>query len=66
MAMTRLPARDRKYLMPAPIPATPNEIERLMADFGVNIVDLLAMPDIADIEFEPARVDAICRPAEFD
>jgi len=66
MALTRLPARDRKYLMPAPVPATPNEIERLMADFGVNIVDLLAMPDIADIEFEPAPVDAICQPAEFD
>lgn len=30
-----------------------------------NIADALAMPDSADIEFEPARVTIGTRPAEF-
>lgn len=30
-----------------------------------NIADALAMPDIADIEFEPPRVTIETRPADF-
>ncbi len=30
-----------------------------------NIADALAMPDIADIEFEPPRVNIEPRPADF-
>jgi len=31
-----------------------------------SIIDLLGMPEVADIEFEPARVGAVYRSAEFD
>ena len=31
-----------------------------------NIATLLAMPQAADVEFEPARVGEIFRPATFD
>ena len=31
-----------------------------------SIIDLLGMPEVADIEFEPARAGAIYRSAEFD
>jgi prevent-host-death family protein len=30
-----------------------------------NIADALAMPDIADIEFEPPRISIEVRPADF-
>lgn len=30
-----------------------------------SIADALAMPDVADIEFDPPRVDITIRPAEF-
>lgn len=30
-----------------------------------NIVDALAMPDAADIEFDPPRVQIVTRPAEL-
>ncbi|MFC4158257.1 hypothetical protein [Chitinimonas lacunae] len=30
-----------------------------------NIVDLLAMPDIEDIDFNPPRIDIQLKPAEF-
>lgn len=50
--------------MPAPL--LPAKFERLIADTGTSIVELLVMPDTADVEFEPVRVDAICQPVEFD
>ncbi|MBB5189546.1 prevent-host-death family protein [Silvimonas terrae] len=31
-----------------------------------NIADALAMPGIADIDFEPPRAEIIIRPAEFE
>ncbi|WP_233847134.1 type II toxin-antitoxin system prevent-host-death family antitoxin [Paraburkholderia sp. HD33-4] len=37
----------------------------LLARQRRNIADALAMPEVADIEFDPPRVDIAIRPAEF-
>lgn len=31
-----------------------------------SIVDLLAMPEATDIEFEPEKIEQVTKPAEFD
>jgi PHD/YefM family antitoxin component YafN of YafNO toxin-antitoxin module len=31
-----------------------------------NIIDLLAMPELAEIEFEPKKMVQVFKPAEFD
>ena len=38
---------------------------RLLTRQRRNVADALAMPEVADIEFDPPRVDIAIRPAEF-
>ena len=38
---------------------------RKMTSGTVNIIDLLAMPGIEDVEFEPARASDLYRPANL-
>lgn len=43
-------------------------VERYQALVGAgdkNILELLAMPEAADIEFEPPRLDGLWRPADL-
>ena len=49
---------------PAHVLLTIDDYQRL-AGIARRIPDLLAMPDVADIEFEPLRVDIGVRPADF-
>ncbi|MES2257433.1 MAG: type II toxin-antitoxin system Phd/YefM family antitoxin [Pseudomonadota bacterium] len=49
---------------PAHVLMTFEEYQRLTKQRR-NIADALAMPDIADIEFEPPRVTIDIRPADF-
>lgn len=37
-----------------------------LAGLKRNIVELLAMPEIAQVDFKPARARKLFRPAEFD
>jgi hypothetical protein len=37
-----------------------------LADSKRNIADALAMPGVADIEFEPPRMSLDLKPADFD
>jgi prevent-host-death family protein len=39
---------------------------RRLTNEAANIAELLAMPGIADIEFEPPRVDLVQRPVDLD
>lgn len=36
-----------------------------MTDSRVSIVELLSMPGVEDIDFEPPRIDDIYKPAKF-
>ena len=50
---------------PAHVLLTIEEYQRLTGS-QVNIVDLLAMPDVADIEFDPPRLKGgLFRPADL-
>jgi len=43
---------------------TIEEYRRLGAG-GPSIIELLAMPGVADIDFEPLRIDLVSKPADF-
>jgi prevent-host-death family protein len=49
---------------PAHVLLSIEEYQRLSGGSG-SIADLLAMPGAADIDFDPPRVGAIARPADF-
>lgn len=50
---------------PAHVLLTVEEYERITSQ-GQNIVDLLSMPDAAEVEFEPPRLDRpLYKPADF-
>jgi len=40
------------------------EYRKLGAD-GPSVIELLAMPGVADIDFEPPRIDLVSKPADF-
>jgi prevent-host-death family protein len=50
---------------PAHVLLTIEDYEKL-TEIKENIVDLLAMPDAADIDFKPAKLKGIYRPEDFD
>ncbi|HEY8161422.1 MAG TPA: type II toxin-antitoxin system prevent-host-death family antitoxin [Methylocystis sp.] len=50
---------------PAHVLLTIGDYQKL-AGGAVSIVELLAMPDVADIEFEPPRVEEVAKPADLD
>ncbi len=50
---------------PAHVLLTYQEYQRLSGT-NKSIVDLLAMPEVAEIDFEPARVGALFKAVEFD
>ncbi len=51
---------------PAHVLLTMDDYQKL-TEIKENIIDLLAMPDAADIDFEPGKLDKeIYRPEDFD
>jgi len=46
------------------VPLKIEEYRRLGAG-GPSIIELLAMPGVADIDFEPPRIDLVSKPADF-
>ena len=51
---------------PAHVLLTYREYKRLVSGGGKSIMDLLAMPGMEDIEFEPPRLDdELLNPVEF-
>ncbi|MDD5330564.1 MAG: type II toxin-antitoxin system prevent-host-death family antitoxin [Sulfuricella sp.] len=49
---------------PAHVLLTIEEFQK-MAGGSISIIDLLAMPGIEDVEFEPAQAGKLYRPADF-
>lgn len=49
---------------PAHVLLTIEDYRKLTGE-SASLVDLLAMPDADAVEFEPARVSALYRPADF-
>jgi len=49
---------------PAHVLLTIEDYQRMTAGTA-NVIELLSMPGAEDIEFEPARVGAVARPADF-
>lgn len=41
------------------------EAYRKLAGGSANIVDMLALPGVEEVEFEPARADKLYRPADL-
>jgi len=50
--------------VPAHVLLTIEEYRKLTGD-GPNIIDLLTMPGVADIDFEPPRMNLVSKPADF-
>lgn len=49
---------------PAHVLLTIEDYRKLTGE-SASLVDLLAMPGADAVEFEPARVDTLCRPADL-
>lgn len=50
--------------VPAHVLLTIEEYQKLTGG-GPNIIDLLTMPGVADIDFEPPRMNLVSKPADF-
>lgn len=50
---------------PAHVLLTIEDYEKL-AETKENILDLLAMPEVANIDFEPSKLNKIIKPVDFD
>jgi len=50
---------------PAHVLLTAEEYQRLTSSGSASIIDLLAMPGVEDVDFEPPRASIFCRPADL-
>ena len=50
--------------VPAHVLLTIEEYKKLTGG-GPNIIELLTMPGVADIDFEPPRMNLVSKPADF-
>ncbi|MHB1124316.1 MAG: type II toxin-antitoxin system Phd/YefM family antitoxin [Ramlibacter sp.] len=50
---------------PAHVLMSVERYQELTGAGGKNILELLAMPESADIEFEPPRIEGLWRPADL-
>ena len=62
-AYNRWLAAEIQAAIDDPRPSIPHDV--VMARMNTKIADALAIPGIADIEFEPPRVTIETRPADF-